>query len=30
VSTHDAVMIGLADRVLRIHDGHIDEVASPC
>jgi putative ABC transport system ATP-binding protein len=30
VSTHDAVMIELADRVLRIHDGHIDEVASPC
>jgi putative ABC transport system ATP-binding protein len=30
VSTHDPVMIELADRVLRIHDGHIDEVAGPC
>ncbi|CCH16884.1 ABC transporter ATP-binding protein [Micromonospora lupini] len=25
VSTHDAVMMALADRVIRIHDGHLDE-----
>ncbi|MFG3555390.1 ABC transporter ATP-binding protein [Micromonospora sp. NPDC047557] len=27
VSTHDAVMMALADRVIRIHDGHLDEQA---
>ncbi|MEU8333056.1 ABC transporter ATP-binding protein [Micromonospora sp. NPDC048839] len=25
VSTHDAVMMALADRVIHIHDGHLDE-----
>ncbi|MGC4770763.1 ABC transporter ATP-binding protein [Micromonospora sp. DT44] len=28
VSTHDAVMMALADRVIRIHDGHLDEQAA--
>ncbi|WP_405426030.1 ABC transporter ATP-binding protein [Micromonospora sp. NBC_00617] len=28
VSTHDAVMMALADRVIRIHDGHLDEEAT--
>ncbi|MGW5556772.1 ABC transporter ATP-binding protein [Micromonospora sp. NPDC003944] len=28
VSTHDAVMMALADRVIRIHDGHLDEHAA--
>jgi putative ABC transport system ATP-binding protein len=30
VSTHDPVMMALADRVLRMHDGQVDEQASPC
>ncbi|MFI7660489.1 ABC transporter ATP-binding protein [Micromonospora parva] len=28
VSTHDAVMMALADRVIRVHDGHLDEQAA--
>ncbi|MBM0278442.1 ABC transporter ATP-binding protein [Micromonospora tarensis] len=28
VSTHDAVMMALADRVIRIHDGRLDEPAT--
>ncbi|MET8087943.1 ABC transporter ATP-binding protein [Micromonospora sp. NPDC005237] len=28
VSTHDAVMMALADRVIRIQDGHLDEQAT--
>ena len=30
VSTHDPVMMALADRVMRMHDGQVDQPADPC